>query len=138
MEKKKKSFKEWCKEHKKGLIVAGSIAGVTVIGIASYYLFGGKSFDLSSVNKTLPLDVKDIKGVESVKTIPANATDCMLNPIKDVVTRIPHDVSGHPRNLPEGFHASLSKLQEAKEAGIHLLDGQTYVNPYSTGKSKVA
>ncbi len=88
--------------------------------------------------KLYVLHEEDGEGVESVKTIPANATGCVLNPIKDVVTRIPHDVSGHPRNLPEGCHASLSKLQEAKETGIQLLDGQTYVNPYSTGKSKVA
>lgn len=138
MKQEKKSFKEWCKEHKTGLIVASSVVVATGIGIASYCLLGDKAVGLSSGNKSLPLKGISIKGVESINAIPANASDCVSNPIKEVVTRIPHDVSGHPRNLPDGWHASINKLEEAKAAGIQLLDGQTYVKPYSTGKNMVA
>ena len=47
----------------------------------------------------------------------------------------PHDVSRHIRNLGDGRQASSQKRESAAVYGIVLADNQTWVAPYSTGKS---
>ena len=41
------------------------------------------------------------------------------------------DVCGHMRKLPDGWKASINKIEYAKKYDIPMLDGYTYVCPYS-------
>ena len=49
------------------------------------------------------------------------------------VTLSPHLVSGHLRNLPEGWKPSEGAIEKAKEFGIQVGDGQTFVSPHERG-----
>ena len=46
----------------------------------------------------------------------------------------PAHVSGHIRNLPEGWQASDEAKEHAKEFGITLYDGTTFVRPHERGQ----
>ena len=50
------------------------------------------------------------------------------------VTLSPHLVSGHIRQLPEGWEASETSLENAQEFGITLSKGQTFVIPHERGQ----
>ena len=45
----------------------------------------------------------------------------------------PHTISGHLRRLPEEWQASKEATENAKEFGITLNEGQTFVKPYERG-----
>lgn len=133
MEKEKKTFVDWVKEHKKELIIAGmSIAAIiaVIIGIKNH-----KALEeaWSSLRKLVE------KNPEAIPTV-NTATIAEVTPVKDIVEinivtagRIPHDVAEHLRNLPEGWKASAEKIATAAEHGYDLSPGQTWVETYRTG-----
>ena len=47
--------------------------------------------------------------------------------------RVAQEVRRHIRNLHEGWHASPEKLAAAREMGILLQEGQTWVDNYMKG-----
>lgn len=49
------------------------------------------------------------------------------------ITKAPHDVSEHIRNLPQGYKASAEKIALAAERGLVLLPEQTIVDAYRAG-----
>ena len=133
MEKEKKTFVDWIKEHKRELIIAGvSIAAIiaVIIGIKNH-----KALEeaWSSLRKLVE------KNPEAIPTV-NTATIAEVTPVKDIVEinivtadRIPHDVAEHLRNLPEGWKASAEKIATAAEHGYDLSPGQTWVETYRTG-----
>ncbi len=135
MENEKKSLVEWVKEHKKELVIAG--ISVTML-IALIFALKNKN----EVKKMANLLLK-LLGIKSQKKMLEEAPVCVersvITKVSEVsiekVSKIPHDVSKHLRNLPQGWQASPEKIATAAEYGFVLLPGQTWVNTYSTGKS---
>ena len=133
MEKEKKTFVDWVKEHKKELIIAGvSIAAIiaVIIGIKNHKALEEAWASLRKLIEKTP---------EAISTV-NTASIAEVTPVKDIVEisivtfdRIPHDVAEHLRNLPEGWKASTEKIATAAEHGYNLLPGQTWVKSYRTG-----
>lgn len=133
MEKEKKTFAQWVKEHKKELIIAGvSIAAIiaVIIGIKNHKALEEAWASLRKLVEKTPECIPVEKTVAATEAVP----------VKDIVEinivtadRIPHDVAEHLRNLPEGWKASAEKIATAAEHGYDLLPGQTWVEAYRTG-----
>lgn len=139
MEEKKNTIIDWIKEHKKQLIIAGVsitvILGV-IIGIKKQDELERAFKSLKGLVEKTPMSVnaENNKVVSTVSRFGASET--LMEKAVDTIapiSRAPHDVSGHPRNLPDGWKASADKLKIAAEKGIELADGQTWVDAYRTG-----
>lgn len=133
MEKEKKTFLEWVKEHKTELVIAGvSIAAIiaVIIGIKNHKALEETWASLRKLVEKTP------ECIPAPQQVPV--TDAV--PVKGIVEinimtagRIPHDVAEHLRNLPEGWKASTEKIATAAKHGYELLPGQTWVKTYRTG-----
>ena len=133
MEKEKKTFVDWIKEHKKELIIARvSIATIiaVIVGIKNHKALEEAWASLRKLVEKTP-EMIPVAKLMSVTEV---------TPVKDIVEinivtadRIPHDVAEHLRNLPEGWKASAEKIATAAEHGYDLLPGQTWVEAYRTG-----
>lgn len=133
MEKEKKTFVDWVKEHKKELIIAGvSIAAIiaVIVGIKNHKALEEAQLSLRKLVEKTP---------EAIPTV-NTASIAEVTPVKDIVEinivtadRIPHDVAEHLRNLPNGWKASAEKIATAAEHGYDLRPGQTWVEAYRTG-----
>lgn len=118
MEQKKKTLRDWLKEHKAKLI----IAGITVVGgvliVKNWDLFKGlmkkASFEEIAVGE---------KGLQDYLIQEAPEMVLPQNVIKI-------DVREHKRLLASGHKASLSKIQEALEKGIELAEHETLVSAH--------
>lgn len=122
---------QWIKAHKKQLILAG-------IGIAALI-----ALVLGIKNKnTLKALWASLKGtVEPTAEIISNAVTTTVTEIPTETPalllsndpRVAQEVRRHIRNLHEGWHASPEKLAAAREMGILLQEGQTWVDNYMKG-----
>lgn len=133
MTSKKKNFKNWVKEHKTKLIIAGVSMSVILMVILKV-----KNQDMleETGNSFRKLGEKESKKDLIVDTMLGSRIDEIPN-IVDVKTnmmgRTPHNVDRHVRNLHEGWKASAEKIATAAEQGYNLLPGQTWVEAYKTG-----
>lgn len=122
---------QWIKAHKKQLILAG-------IGIAALIalVLGIKNKD------TLKAFWASLKGV--VEPAAETVSDAVATTVAEIPTetpalllsndpRVAQEVRRHIRNLHEGWHASPEKLAAAREMGIFLQEGQTWVDNYMKG-----
>lgn len=122
---------QWIKAHKKQLILAG-------IGIAAMIalVLGIKNKD------TLKALWASLKG--AVEPTAERISDAVTTTVTEIPTetpalllsndpRVAQEVRRHIRNLHEGWHASPEKLAAAREMGILLQEGQTWVDNYMKG-----
>lgn len=122
---------QWIKAHKKQLILAG-------IGIAAMMalVLGIKNKD------TLKALWAALKG--AVEPTAERISDAVTTTVTEIPTetpalllsndpRVAQEVRRHIRNLHEGWHASPEKLAAAREMGILLQEGQTWVDNYMKG-----
>ncbi len=132
MEKEKKTFVDWIKEHKKELILAGvSIASIitAIICVKNHTALEENWTNLRKLiektdviptsNEVANADVISSKNIVEISNITND--------------RMPHDVSEHIRNLPDNWKASAEKIATAAEHGFNLQPGQTWVESYRTG-----
>lgn len=133
MERDKKSFMGWVKEHREELMIAGvSFAVVIALIISiknqkalkeaweSLRILVEKRPNVTPVGKPFAVDVvTPVKEIAKINNVTAD--------------RAPHDVAEHLRNLPEGWKASAKKIATAVEHGYDLCPGQTWVEAYRTG-----
>ena len=123
---------QWIKAHKKQLILAG-------IGIAALIalVLGIKNKD------TLKALWGSLKG--TVEPTAERISDAETTTVTEISTEtpalllsndpcVPQEVRGHIRNLHEGWHASPEKKAAAREMGILLQEGQTWVDDYMKGE----
>lgn len=137
IEKEKGTFIKWVKSHKKELFLAG-ISIASLIGI----IIGIKNKDSikelwAALQKTvakIPADKAVMKVTENsisvVETV--STSDIILLPVHREYRAI-FDVTGHIRNLYEGWNASPEKMAAVAAHGIELLPGQTWVESYTKG-----
>lgn len=122
---------QWIKAHKKQLILAG-------IGIAAVIalVLGIKNKD------TLKALWASLKG--AVEPTAERISNAVTTTVTEIPTetpalllsndpRVAQEVRRHIRNLHEGWHASPEKLAAAREMGILLQEGQTWVDNYMKG-----
>ncbi len=137
IEQEKSAFIKWIKAHKKELILAGiSIAALIgiIVGIKhkdsikELWTALQKTLSKASPDKTvIRIAENSVTVVETVST-----TDMIPLPV-NTENRAIFDVTGHVRNLYEGWNASPEKIAVAAELGIELLPGQTWVDAYTKG-----
>lgn len=133
MEEKKESCFIWIREHKKELIIAGISVGAIMalsFGLKNRALPEEKIESLKSVVKKATEKSHDVETFDKAVTV-------VDEEAKKIITRVPHDVSMHPRWLPENKKPSQQALAYAEEIGFPLAEGQTLVKAYCTG-GKVA
>ena len=118
MEQKKKTLKEWLKEHKTELM----IAGITVVGgvliVKNWDWFKG---------------LMKRSSFEEISVFERDLPDCVIQEATEMVLPqnvIKIDVCEHKRLLAGGRKASLSKIQEALEKGIELAEHETIVSAH--------
>ena len=128
----RKNLAQWIKEHKKGLIIAGTGVGVLVLlalGIKNKTEIEALWIALGKTAKKSP----EMLAEASVAMIETQAVPTMegIDAIAPILNPNPFEVRRHIRNLPKGQHASAEKIAEAIEEGIILLDGQTLIDNYT-------
>ena len=122
---------QWIKAHKKQLI----LAGIGIVALIALVL-GIKNKD------TLKALWASLKGV--VEPAAETVSDAVATTVAEIPTetpalllsndpRVAQEVRRHIRNLHEGWHASPEKLAAAREMGILLQEGQTWVDNYMKG-----
>ena len=122
---------QWIKVHKKQLILAG--IGIAVV-IA--LVLGIRNKD------TLKALWASLKG--AVEPTAERISDAVTTTVTEIPTEtpalllsndpcVPQEVRRHIRNLHEGWHAYPEKLAAAREMGILLQEGQTWVDNYMKG-----
>ena len=147
MNEQKQGFINWVKAHKKELIVAGVSIGAI---IATMYCYR-KRDNILELWKKFKVEIRKLPSntstnslvVDSIsESVPIRAD--LISPLDNTViipiresTNKPFGVSEHIRNLPDGWHASATKIATASEHGYELLPGQTWVDNY-TKNVKVA
>ena len=125
----------WIKEHKKVLIAAGISIGTLIL-----IILGIKNKDsLKSVWDSLKRITENPtpKAVEEVtrriSEIPIEPAPIVVPAVPSNSETLPFEVSRHIRNLPDGWHASQEKIEEAHNNNISLVEGQTWVESYTKG-----
>lgn len=125
----------WIKEHKKVLIAAGISIGTLIL-----IILGIKNKDsLKSVWDSLKRITENPtpKAVEEVtrriSEIPIEPAPIVVPAVPSNSETLPFEVSRHIRNLPDGWHASQEKIEEALKNNISLVEGQTWVESYTKG-----
>ena len=120
---KKNLFKE-IKSHKKEIIVASVLLGVTITGVLIYKRMSPN--ELTQIKENISCDLCTNKKISSLELSAPTSTNIIEFSVGKTST-----VSGHPRNLPSGHKPSEKQLEIARSLGINLADNQTYVTDYS-------
>ena len=122
---------QWIKAHKKQLILAGiGIAAVIalVLGIKNKDMLKALWASLKGAVEPTAERISDAV-TTTVTGIPTETPALLLS--NDPC--VPQEVRRHIRNLHAGWHASPEKLAAAREMGIILQEGQTWVDNYMKG-----
>lgn len=122
---------QWIKAHKKQLILAGiGIAALIalVLGIKNKDTLKALWASLKGAVEPTAERISDAVTTTATE-IPAETPALLLS--NDPC--VPQEVRRHIRNLHEGWHASPEKLAAAREMGILLQEGQTWVDNYMKG-----
>ena len=117
--KKDNKLIAWAKKYKTELLVVGSVA-ITVAG---------------AIMIAVKLDTNDVVHTSNLKSsVGVKTFNNVVEEISNAADKIPEmkiiDVREHPRNLPNGYRASMKKVLEAIEAGVELKENQTFVSAH--------
>lgn len=125
--------KNWLREHKKELIIGGTVVVITIIGgiylaknwdVIAGKLLAAKSNRTAATTKREPIEVP-ISGLDDVGLQSEEQTVEVFVP-------------WYLRNLPEGQHASPAKKAQAAAMNIYLPENKTLVSDYSYPKRNAA
>lgn len=126
------TFVGWVKKHKKGILIAGG----AIVAIGAGYAVHKNWDSVTAIFKTIKpesivinntqasVGISEMPVVDVIPEIPTESISKLINNGK------PFGVCGHPRNLPNGRHASAEKTALALEHGIELREHQTWVKNY--------
>ena len=134
--KENKNVIQWVKEHKTQLILAGlSIGAVVLVALGIKKKTSVKEV-LDSLKVVTKIATKEeieenIKLTVETSLTHASEAKTAMNPNSAVIS---FEVKRHIRNLPEGWHASPEKVEEARKDNIILKAGQTLVDAYVKGR----
>ena len=125
----------WIKEHKKVLIAAGISIGTLIL-----IILGIKNKDsLKSVWDSLKR-ITENPTPKAVEEVTRRISEIPIEPAPIVDPAVPYNsealpfnLSRHIRILPDSWHASQDKIEEALKNNISLVEGQTWVESYTKG-----
>jgi hypothetical protein len=115
------------KEHKTEIIIVG-VTVVTVVG-AVLITKNWDSIKRLVFASDLKNNINKQKDIILMTTAPVNVCITENVTIESIERAV--DVNKHIRNLPEGWNASLSKIESALEHGFLLEEHQTWVDTYT-------
>ena len=133
--KEQKKMIHWIKKHKTALVIAGISIGsliLLVLGIRNKEKIVSIWDLLKSATETPSLGIPDSVRESAIDSLPEHIQKYVET--KDTCSdRVRFRVSGHIRNLPDGWNASPQKIDSALKYNIILMDGQTWVDSYLKG-----
>ena len=136
----KESVKKWSKDHRKQIVVAGittvSLIGL-FIGLKDRNVIEGVRKSILVCNSKLNSDMAmtgNLRNTDYEECYKCLSTSIAGYSDNGAASKTLHEVTGHVRNLHEGWCPSQEKIDLAKTLGIELLENQTFVQPYTKGK----
>ena len=120
----KQTFSDWVKEHKRGIVVGVGITATVFCGILIWKNCDEVYALTAKVSKAY---IKKPVSLQSNESVMSDS----LQPLICEQQKITSSVSSFVRNLPDGQHASPSKIATATEHGFELVDNQTWVEPFT-------
>lgn len=137
MENNEKTIGVWVKEHRKQIMISCCVVTAATL---TYVGYTHKDEIIDFFSNFIDSNKKSCRFIETIQMNEVksdlkevtNSND-VIEYVEQKITHCPHDVSGHLRKLPEGWHPSPEKLQEAFNRHIELPEGYTFVDDYCTG-----
>lgn len=131
----RKGLIRWIKEHKKVLIAAGITIGTLILIILGIKNKDSIKLVWDSLKKVpenpTPKTVEEV--TRTISKTPIEPVPIVTPVVPSNSETLPYEVSRHIRNLPDGWHASQEKIEEALKNNISLVEGQTWVESYTKG-----
>ena len=130
MKQRMKDFKQWIKEHK-GLL---AVAGISVTVLVALVLCARNKEEIDRVISILKKAVTDVPaGDMAGKSMDINLND-VTQPVLEVYDSETHTITQQIplfiRKLPDNWHHSAAKAEEAERLGIQLAINETLVDPH--------
>ena len=127
MKQRMKDFKQWIKEHK-GLL---AVAGISVTVLAAVVLCARNKEEIDRIISILKKAVADVPTEDMAGSI--NLSD-VTQPVLEVYDSETHTITQQIplfiRKLPDNWHHSTAKAEEAERMGIQLAINETLVAPH--------
>ena len=132
MKQRMKDFRQWVKEHK-GLL---AVAGISVTVLVALVLCARNKDEIDQILSLLKKAVKDAPAENVVGSVSIDLSD-VTQPMLEVYDSETHAVTQQiplfirrlPR-LPDNWHHSAAKAEEAERLGIQLAINETLVDPH--------
>lgn len=129
MKQRMKDFRQWVKEHK-GLL---AVAGISVTVLVALVLCARNKDEIDHILSLLKKTVKnapDEDVVGSVSINLSNATQPVLEVYDSETHAVTQQIPLFIRRLPDNWHHSAAKAEEAERLGIQLAINETLVDPH--------
>ena len=130
MKQRMKDFKQWIKEHK-GLL---AVAGISVTVLVALVLCARNKEEIDRIISILKKAVTDVPTEDMAeKSMGINLSD-VTQPVLEVydseANTITQQIPLFIRKLPDNWHHSAAKAEEAERLGIQLAINETLVDPH--------
>lgn len=129
MKQRMKDFGQWVKEHK-GLL---AVAGISVTVLVALVLCARNKDEIDHILSLLKKAVKDAPDEDVVGSVSINLSD-VTQPVLEVYDSETHTVTQQIplfiRRLPDNWHHSAAKAEEAERLGIQLAINETLVDSH--------
>lgn len=130
MKQRIKDFRQWVKEHK-GIL---AVAGISAVALIALVLCARNKEEIDCVLSALKKAIKDVSPKDlagkSLEIDLSDATQPILGVYDSESHTIVQQVPLFVRKLPENWHHSAEKAEEAKRLGIELALNETLVDPH--------
>lgn len=129
MKQRMKDFRQWVKEHK-GLL---AVAGISVTVLVALVLCARNKDEIDNILSLLKKAVKDAPAEDVVGSVSIDLSDA-TQPVLEVYDSRTHTVTQQIplfiRRLPDNWHHSAEKAEEAERLEIQLAINETLVDPH--------
>ena len=129
MKQRMRDFRQWVKAHKGFLVVAG----ISVTVLVALVLCARNKDEIDHILSLLEKAVKDVPDEDVAGSVSIDLSD-VTQPVLEVYDSETHTVTQQIplfiRKLPDNWHHSAAKAEEADRLGIHLAINETLVDPH--------
>lgn len=126
MKQRMKDFKQWAKEHK-GLL---AVAGISVTVLVALNLCARNKDEIDHILSLLKKAVKNAPDEDVVSINLSNATQPVLEVYDSETHTVTQQIPRFIRRLPDNWHHSAAKAEEAERLGIQLAINETLVDSH--------
>ena len=129
MKQRMKDFRQWVKAHK-GLL---AVAGISVTVLVALVVCARNKDEIDHILSLLKKAVKDVQDEDMAGSVSINLSD-VTQSVLEVYDSETHTVTQQIplfiRKLPDNWHHSAAKAEEADRLGIQLAINETLVDPH--------